>query len=766
MSRHRASLLFCFYLSGIAALVYQVVWVRMLVPLVGATLHSVSVVLAGFMSGLALGSWAGGRWVDGGRVDPSRAYAVVEALIGVTAALSGVAIALLGELPQGRLPLSFLLVLVPTTLMGATLPVVSKLTIASLDRVEEGFGGLYAANTFGAMLGAVLGGFVLIPGLGLRSSLALAVSLNLLAAFLAWTLPAVRGDQEQAHSPVPTPWRRSALAVFALTGFLGLAFEVLWTRALTGLLGTSTYAFSATLVVFLTGIAVGSAALSARGHLIRRPELALAWTVLGIGLSGVVAAGLLHLLPNGFLRAASLFSGFGFYLLGQVTVAAVLLLPQTLLFGATLPLVGRLVAGDLEQLGGALGRAYSYNTVGAIAGSLVAGFILIPRLGPFWSVKLLCLAALGLAMGLFLLAGSRVGAGLALTMTLLALMVKPWPPPLVGLSENGGGAEVLYQGEGLHSSVAVARMPDYEYLYLSLDGWVVASTNPWDTFCQEVLGHLPMLLSRNTESALVIGMGTGMTAQAVALHQPQILDIAELEPQVVTAAREFDRFNGLLWDSRAVRFRFGDGRDWVARTSSRYDVITSDPIHPYHRGVASLYTVEHFQACRSRLNPGGVMLQWLPLRGLSENDLRMVVASFLEAFPESSLWCWLPYGGADAMLVGHLESLEVDLPELERRWGSVRSLGAKTWDDPFQILAGFLLGPEQLREFSRGAPLNTDDRTLLEFSVPAGFHRDNPARIAERGQRLLELGSDLVNYRPRSELLDARIRAAQRAYGR
>lgn len=761
-------LLLCFYASGAAALIDQVVWVRQLVPLVGAATPAVSTVLAAFMGGLALGSLVAGGWIDRRPHAAIVAYSVLEAVTALLAlalpfafrSLIGTASPLLG---------AFVLVLLATTAMGATLPILAKVTASRREEVGSSIAELYAANTTGAMTGCLAAGYLTIPFLGLMGSLKVAAALNALAAVLPWLVSRAPADSrlspgEAEEEEVEAPQQRTlAIALFSLCGALALAFEVLWTRALITYLSNSVYAFSAMLFVFLGGLSLGGLLAGSFCDRIRDPMRALAFVVCGVGLAGLLARQTVLLLPGLLELGSRALPTFGAYLLLQVAMAALVLLPQTMLFGCTFPLVARLVTGRMSGLGQAVGRAYFSNTVAGIAGSLLAGFVLIPALGVQTSIVSLSLLAV--------LAGATVLASLgqvrpALLMGGLALplafVASPWQARLLlrgldsasilrrGIASTGIDEwEPIYVKDGRNATVVVGERQGQRTL--SINGQLQASSIKEDRFIQEALGHLPMLFAPEPRSVLVIGMGTGMTSAAVARHSPESLRLAEMEPAVLAAGPLFKEWNAPLWELPGFHPALIDGRVLVASGQESFDVITSDPIHPLESAASPLYTVEHFRNCKERLTEGGIMCQWLPLYALSEDDSRRVMGSFLEAFPQGSLWCWYPRRNkGDSILLATRDGKPLDVGHLRDRLRALQAGGVTTWKSPEEVLGGFVMGGDRLRDYAGGLQ-HTDDRPVLEFSAPrsaylwtAERYRSDLAAVIEGG------GDDLPVFTPPS----------------
>lgn len=750
-------LLFAFYASGAAALIYQVVWMRQLVPVVGAAMPAVSTVLAAFMGGLALGGLLAGRWVDRRPRAALLAYSMLETVTAIIALALPSAFSTLAGSSSLPLIWAFLLVLAPTTAMGATLPILAKIMIHHREEVGGGISDLYAANTTGAMTGCLVAGYITIPLLGLIGSLRVAAALNVVAALLPWLVSRhmeVRPDDKEEGEECP-PFRRRATAMFALSGGLALAFEVLWTRALITYLSNSVYAFSAMLFVFLGGLALGGILIGQVCDRLQHPARVLALAVAGVGVSGLLASRAVLLLPALLEAGSRTLPTFGAYLLLQVLMAAVILLPQTVLLGCTFPLVARLVTGRMSGLGKALGWAYFCNTAAGIVGSLLAGFVLIPVLGVQRSILILSfLAVLSGGAALFSL-GQRRQAGLLCVVALaLGLVSPPWQARLLlrGLdsasmlrrgieSTNIAEWDPIYVREGRNATVVVGERKGQRTL--SINGQLQASSLKEDRFIQEALGHLPMLFAKNPQSVLVIGMGTGMTSASVARYAPRSLRLAEMEPAVLAAGPLFEQWNAPLWGLPGFQPTLIDGRVLVAQAGGEeFDVITSDPIHPLESAASPLYTVEHFRNCRRRLSQNGVMCQWLPLYGLSEEDSRRVMGSFVEVFPQASLWCWYPSTNkGDSILLATRDGTPLDVSSLESRLARMNAQGVTTWKSPAAVLGGFVMSGERLRAYAGGL-LHTDDRPVLEFSAPRSAYLWTERRYASDLAAVIEGGGD------------------------
>ncbi|MBI2081748.1 MAG: fused MFS/spermidine synthase, partial [candidate division NC10 bacterium] len=767
--------LLCFFLSGATGLVYEVVWLRLLGLVFGHTVYAITTVLAAFMAGLALGSFAFAR-VVGRLSNLLRAYGWLEIGIGLSCAaipaLLGGAATLYLRL-HGALDLSydafslvqfllvFALLLLPTALMGGTLPVLSQALAGPPGRLGRTIGVLYAVNTAGAVVGVVLAGYVLLPAIGNRATIAVAVGANLAVGAVALFLsrsrpfappepgspPAAPQAARAAGAPLPGPLGLAAaltVAALGLSGAASMIYEVAWTRALSLVIGSSTYAFTAMLVAFLVGIAGGSAAYSwLRGT---RPAGPATFAVLqaGIGLAVALVLLLFERMPELFLVALRWSDSPGFVQGVQFAVSAGALLLPTLLIGATFPCAVAVAARGAGRTGQDVGHIYAVNTVGAIVGTVLAGFVLIPALGVHAALKVGILLNLLLAAGLWGLSPHAAatwrwgGLAAAVLAALGAALVPPWDqrvmasgPAIYGKAYLEPSAQsvgkrlreqrLLYYRDGLSATVSVNQRG--QHVFLRVNGKAEAGT-AYDMPTQLMLGHLPLLLHPKPQRVLVIGLGSGITAGAVARHPIERLDIAEIEPAVVEASRFFAHEHGEVLADPRVRLVLADARTFLLTTAERYDVIISEPSNPWIGGLASLFSVEFFTLARERLRPGGIMLQWLQAYNLFPDDLRMVLQTFRTVFPGTSVW----NTHGDFLILGRTEPGPVDFALVKARYQAnpalrrdLERIGVPASPG---VLGFFMLGEKDAARLAEGAGLNTDDRLPLEFSAPRALYVD------------------------------------------
>lgn len=711
-------------LSGAAGLIDEVVWIRRSSLIFGSTTYAVSTVLMVYFLGLAAGSWTFGRLAQRVR-RPLRLCAGLEiGLAGLVVAslpsftlVEGVYGQLYRALPAdsaglglARVGLIALILLPPTFLMGGTLPLFSRQLIRDPARLGSAIARLYAINTLGGAAGCLLTGFVLLSVVGMSAALVIAAALNLIAGALMFLADTAALSPVASHAAAPAAPRRVQMAVGALlfaVGFVALGTEVLWTRFLALVLDNTVYTYTLTLALVLIGIVLGSALVACLPERIPRARLFGALQIA----NGLFVWTLL-MLP------ASAWTQFG----GALAVSSILLLPPALLAGAAFPLGVRMVVTTPALAGIGVGTMTAVNTLGGIGGALVVGFWLLPHFGLAASARFctaLSLAA-GFAAWAWLDRGSARLPRLAIaTAALLAWLGIPY---LTGTRLPadflvGGGTPVDYR-EGRESNVAVVRRAPGT-LVLEIDRWWQGQ----DTKTHQVMAaHLPMMLHPDPRRVLVVGVGAGQTPMRITLHDIERLDCVDIEPSVFDLIR--DHFPSAWMDDARVRLLREDGRNYLTHTAERYDVISLEVGQVFRPGVASFYTADFYRRARERLRPGGLLSQFVPLPFLSPDEVRGVVATFLTAFPQATLW----YNTAELLLIGSPDTPPMLRPERLAQLTSNPAIAAdlqfSLWGGPAQwlarpevLLGGFLAGPDQLAALSAGAPVYRDDRPVLEYAA-------------------------------------------------
>jgi spermidine synthase len=781
----------CFFLSGAAGLIYQVAWGKALGLIFGHTVYAIATVLAVFMAGLAAGSAYLGSWNE--RHDrPILLYAWIELAVAATGALSligisGVRALYLAAYPAtgGAAPLLLMLrfagvavvLFLPTFLMGGTLPILVRGLSKEAAELGARVSRLYWVNTLGAVTGTLLAGFVLLPALGLRWTIACAVLLNLLAGLIALQISrssrsSIATDHEEVSDALPAeadstlqplqPARAFLFFAFGVVGATAIAYEIAWTRLLATILGSSTYAFTLMLATFLAGIVIGSMIFERWSSRARQAvsvstfSSTQTWT----GLAALVFLALFQYIPAvipPILRATH--ESFAGLILAQFVTSALSMLPTAIIFGFNFPAVVVLFSGGSRSDSGQsaiVGKAYAANTLGAIAGAVATGFWLVPALGSFRVVALIAALNLFLAFALEVSSKPRRVASLAFNAIVLILIavagfssvfynralasfstVLYWN--LKGhhltLAESAGTFDLPFVADGLNASIAVARTDNY--IALTTNGKVDASNG--DSSTQLLAGHLGMVFDQAPRRVLIIGFGSGMTVSAVARH-PEVerIDCVEIEPAVMQAAPFLERLNrGVLRDPR-LHVVLDDARNFLLTSRDQYDLIISEPSNPWIAGIATLFTDEYYAAVRAHLAPGGRFVQWIQGYSLDPADLRMILATVSRHFPETSLW---RVHNADFIALNRTDTRPLNFDRMRALWQNPvlrQDFESLELRHPEGLAAYYSLTDRAVRRLAAGSVLNTDDRTLLEYHAPRA--------LLNRG--LYEKNSQLLlNYR-------------------
>ena len=788
----RGPFLVLFAVSGAAALIYEVVWTRLLTLHMGHGLAAASAVLAAFMGGLAAGAGAAGR--HAGTLPPRRAltlYATLEIAIAVLAVLMPLLLIAVRPLLAAtyadghggatfafvRLASSVLLLCVPAACMGATFPIASRWIVRTATTAAQDAGGLYAANALGAAAGAVMAGFALIPALGLRGTTFVGVALNVIAAAGAWMLASRSAVAPEAAPAAPSgvegrdpgtrnrnkssrevaadtprtsqPWL--AAIALGISGFASLTLQVVWTRLLAQILGPTTYAFSTVVAIFIIGIAGGAAIGSRLAGRAKNPAVGLACSMLiSAGLALAAASGVDRaLLAIGEIVSKPEYQ-FTDILGREVLLVSALLLPMTIAFGSAFPFAVAVASGRDDTVTEHLGRIYAINTLGAILGSLLAGFVLIPMIGLHLTIRAVAATSAIAAVSILLRAqrslGRSIGFGLAAGVLVAIAVAPPWDRALLSsgaykyapamrgsnLANTLTAGELLSYREGSAGTVAVRELTGT--ISLAIDGKVDAS-NAGDMLTQRMLAHVPLLLHPNPQRVAILGLGSGVTLGSALTHPVREAAVLEISPEVVAASRFFEDENHRALADKRTRLIVGDGRTHLMLGTESYDVIVSEPSNPWMAGIASLFTREFFEGARARLAPGGVLCQWAHTYDISNADLRSIVATFLSVFPDGTMWL---VGDADVLLVGSTEPLDARIGGIGaamQRPGVAEDLATVGVKGPFSVTSLFISHGAALKAWANGAPLQTDDRSALEFSGPrsvfGGARDDNATAVRE-----------------------------------
>lgn len=778
----------CFFLSGFAGLVYEIAWIRRASLVFGSTTWALSTVLAVFFAGLALGSWLFGRW--GQRIQqPIRMYAVLEVALAALALLSLKAFTLIdgfygaayrsavtvntdanglhwltagGELTVMRVLLVALVLLPPTFLMGGTLPLFCRQFVVDRSRIVRKIGLLYGVNTLGAAIGTLVAGFVLIPRVGVSGAVTVAAGINILIAMTAISLrfetaaaktETIDESPDEGSIVTATAARFVVPGLFFTTGLVIVGAEVFWSRFLSLVIRDSVTTYTVTLAVVLTGIVLGSwlVGLLERGGHLKRGSLSLLFGV--FQLTAALAVALLMFLPAGFWLG-----------LGQGVVPFFLLmLPATILSGASFPLANRLVLHDAQRSAASVGRMTALNTVGGIVGSLIVGFLFLPHWGLAVSVKVITGIGVVTGVAALLLLEPVTGRSRQLRLGLAGGGVAIWLviPLLLGgnlpASFLGRDGQLLDFAEGHSATLSTVNIEGV--VKLEID-------NLWqgiDTKGHQIMAaHLPALLHRAPQDVLVIGVGVGQTAGRFLDHGIASLDCVDIEPAIFPFIdRNFP--NAWLRDER-VNLVADDGRTFAAHTERRYDIISVEVGQIFRPGIDVFYTQEFYRDARKILQPGGLVAQFVPLGFLSEDSFRSVVATFLAVFPAAGLW----YNTQELLLIGGVdEAPRLDLNRLRRLQGALegeapdettvrlaQDLAWSHWGGarhhlihPGALLGSYLTDAEGLQTMAGDARVYVDDIPRLAYETSKADVMDHHEQPMARflGEHLAPLSHGLVD---------------------
>ena len=788
-----------FFISGSTGLIYEVVWTRLLTLVMGNTHYSISTVLTAFMGGLALGSYVGGKVIDK-RFNPLTAYAILEAGIGVYCLLipSLIDLALplfkwvylnLGDsYTQASLARFFVCVVIlilPATFMGATLPVLSKFISKKEAHIGREVGTLYSVNTFGAVLGAWASAFVFMRLWGVEATIWMAALLNLAISaviFLIFRPPlkekVASSTPQEAETPVTPLDRKEKLILlsFGLSGMVALVYQVAWNRILSLLLGSSVYAFSLILTSFILGLALGTASFARL--LSRFKDLmgvyGVTQTIIGvfslliIPLFGAIPFVNRWIYENWGLQ-------FDLIQLANFLIIFSLIFIPTFFMGAQFPLVIKLMARKLETVGHHVGQTYACNTIGTIIGSFIAGFFLIPTLG--LQTTLISAVFVNVFLGMVILAlGSKLSFNVKIYVLPATLMfcvlaaksIGPWDKSVISsgsfmpyriadlkeaeLKKN----KILFFKEGMHTTVTT-ELSVSGNIFLRVNGKTDASL-ALDMRTQLLSGYLPMLFHPDPKSALVVGQGSGITLGAVEQFPVKEITLVEISPSVIEGSRFFDPFNHHALDDKRLTLKLEDGRNHIALSDDTYDVIVSEPSNPWISGVGALFTVNFFELLKKRLNPGGVACIWVHTN-MSPDSFKSIIRSFSKEFPFVSMWESI--AGDDYLLIGSEKEYGLSYEKAQQFLSSktagrdLHRIGINNVPD---LLSLMIMSREKLLEFSALAPFHTDDNSLLEFNAPKYVYKDDRAVLVRQMTPFIKLKPEFVKFSQEDAGTRARVR--------
>jgi spermidine synthase len=740
-------LLLLFAGSGCAGLIYEIVWYHMLQLEIGSTTISLGVLLATFMGGLCIGSLGlpRMRWAS---ASPLRLYAALEAGIAACGLLVLVVMPLVGRaylavaahglenmLLRGLL--AAICMLPPTILMGASLPAISR-WLESTSKGTSRLGLLYGANTAGAVLGCLAAGFYLLRIYDVYTATFVAAGINLAVAVGSFFVAHAHGLRDSAghgRAPQGRPRPTAVYLTIALSGAGALGAEIVWTRLMGMLLGSTVYVFSIILAVFLVGLAAGSAGGSWLARSLAdsgRARLALGWCqILVAAAIAWTAAMITTSLPYWPIDPMLSTSNWFIFQLDMVRCLWAIL-PPTLLWGASFPLALAAASEPGEDPARLVGGIYAANTLGAIAGALGVSLVLVPSIGTQDTQRLLLWMSAGSAW--FVLApryreksAALALAGSILLAALLAPRIAPIPPEVIAfgrrIATNAGKATILHVAEGRNSSVVISRWEDGA-TQIDVNGHVEATNEPFDMKLQRMVGHLAALNHPDPKKVLGIGFGAGVSAGTFTRYNGvQSITVCEIEPVIPPISTQyFYKEDYDVYHNPRTRIVYDDARHYLLTTPEKYDIIASDPLDVFVKGTAALYSKEYFESVKAHLNPGGAFTLYVPLY---ESDVRTVkseLATFFEAFPHATIWANTLSGqGYDMVFMGHLDPPRIDVDAVEARLArpefapvreSLREIGVNS---AVEMFSSYMGTRADFATWLAGAEINRDRDLRLQY---------------------------------------------------
>ncbi len=761
-----------YFASGACSLIDEVVWVRLLKLTLGNTVYATSIVVSVFMAGLALGALIMGRYCD--RIkNHLRLYALLEALITILALSLPWALKIAdgayvwfyqthhptqAQLLIVQVIISTLILLIPTVLMGSTLPLLGRFITALEQEAGHLVGRLYALNTLGAAAGCFLAGFVLIRALGVMGTLYIAAGLNLLVALGGWLLykfSGVTAEQQDAAAAAVSPEAAAEkkadgrfcllIIAFFASGLISIGYELLWMRSIIHLLGGATYVFSAVLTIYLLGNVIGASIGSRLAKLLKVPAAGFAVTLSLLGLCGIFYLPLLILwtsevLPsvNRTAEAINRWIPVSPYMINPLVQSICLFMVPSIIMGIGFPIALQAWANHMHKVGRSTGTAYGANTIGAVIGGIVTGFVLIPLLGLQLSITILGLTGTWIAGIIWLLftRGSTAKQRWAILATAAVLTIFAAKTPsslfntLVGTSPLiAQGYNLVFVEEGLTTTVSLHRDSEKGDLHMYSSGQPIAGDDYIARGDQKILGHFGILLNSDAKKVLSVGFGSGETTNCLAQHNLQSIDCVEIAPEIVDVALRFFRHINLgdSLDSK-VNMIFMDAKNYLHLTDNRYDVVINDSIHPRDFAEnASLYAKEYFQSARQRLNKNGMIISWLPTYDMSTSVFNSIIGTLMDVFPHVTIWYLTPNPAPLVLIAGSEQQQYFSPKHIEKELlnENVRnSLSKLNIQNNIDVLSCYIGDEIDLRRTVAKFSVNSDYFPFVEFSTDAKLPKE------------------------------------------
>ena len=731
---NRNTLYFIIFLSGISALFYEIIWLRLLTLFFGVSSFAVSTIVGTFMAGLALGSYIFGN-VSEKRDNVLKIYAYLELFIG----LSSLVVFLIlqnttvlqdvyhyfynrtsfYELSLVRLVLAIILLLLPSTLIGGTIPLVSKYLIKKENEIGKEFSVIYYINTLGALVGTVLVSFFFVRYVGVNFSFITAFSIN----FLIFLFISIFSIKKSDSKPIKEKFKKvrnidGILFIAVVIGFIHIGYEVLWVRIFSIVTSGTTYIFALVLSGFLLGFMLGGFFISKRIDSLQSPFKTLVHIELFIAVCGAM---ILFLMPGIDSFGEILRSGPGFILLYELAIPFVFSLIPSAFMGAAFPLILKIYSHDSEHMGKKTGNIYFSNTIGTILGSLIVGFVFIPLVGIKFSTFMI--VAIGLFLSFFMLIKIRLKSFIFILSASGAIVLVLISPEAYDFKQN-----LLYYDEGIVATVSVEEL-DYplgKYKSLNVDGESVAATHPVLVIDSKILAHIPLMLADHPKNAVSVGYGTGGTSYSMVLHGVETYTL-EIEEKVIEAAHlEFEELNHGVQNDKLLNIIVDDARNFLSATSNKFDIIVTDVTNLKYKSNPSLYSVDYFEILAEKSADDGIVTAWMPISFVAFEDIRTLINSFHQVFPHTTAWHYTKSPTHFLVLVGTKDKLLIDI-------GKFGKVNDNVIEDLYQIdiknkydFASMLfMGEEDIETLVSGADLHSDNNPVLEFSNINEYYKEN-----------------------------------------
>lgn len=797
----------CFFLSGGAGLILEIVWTKHLNLIFGSTTLSISTTVAAFMGGLALGSYFADKFLKR-LINPIRSYGIFEILIGIYAliipSILGWFTSVQGEILSYfyenaflysiiRFVFCFVVLILPTTAMGATLPVLSSFYIRNISEGGRKMGILYAINTLGATIGTFIAGFYLLKALGVHKTNNLAAFIDIIIGTSMLLLStgmkdskSVEIDDKPDKGNSDVDW--ILVAVSLIAGIVSMCYQMLWTRSLSMVIGSSTYAFTIILTTFLLGIALGSFLFSRILSSRDDPLSDLILIFVGIGFTSLLTSIYIDRLPF-MVQRIMLIENFTptHIFLGYFFVTALVVIFPAIGMGIYLPLLVHIAISDIKMVTRDIGRIYSANTIGNIIGSFLGGFIIIPFIGIQTGLKISVLTSISIGILLiYYFKRYYIGKDIrnilfAVGVILITIFSPRWDVAkwssgmfrayLARGPYNRGEyvtPKVIFHKDGIVTTVTVEYREGGMYS-LKVNGKVDAS-NGSDMSTQMLSGLIPLLFNPDAESVAIIGFGSGTTSGTVARTTVKEVISIELEEAVIEASANFTSFNLEPLKSPKHRLRIDDGRNFILSTDRKFDVIISEPSNPWMSGASSLFTYDFWSKAAKKLNKGGIFCQWLQMYELSLNNIKILMNTFHKVFPYVILFQSYQNSN-DTLLIGSFEPLRFDYKRSEQLLNlpSIKSeLEKINVVNPFDVFILIYYTQKEIEEFAKTEIVNTDDNSIIEYAAPIDLlmyaiqkeDEPPPPLLKEKVvDRILEMMVDINEY-DRERLMKTMAEAA------